>query len=282
MDLDGIQAQLCFPQLPRFAGTLFLEGEDRSLALDCVRAYNDFVIDEWCGAAPGRFIPMVILPLWDPALAVEEIERTGKKGAKAIAFPENPVPLGLPSFHTDHWNPVFAAAQELDAPLCLHFGTSGSSPNPAPDAPGIVPMSLMGLNSMSTTADLIFSDVFHEFPNLKVVLAEGGIGWIPWLVERLDHMWGLHRHYTGVNTTVPPSELFHKHMFGCFVDDPVGITLRHQIGIDNILWECDYPHSDSFWPHARERLTEQLAEVPDNEVHAIVENNARRLFNFFE
>lgn len=280
MDEDGIQAQLCFPQFPRFAGTLFLEGEDKELALLCVKAYNDFMLDEWCGQAPDRFIPMMIMPLWDIDECVKEIERTSDRGAKAISFPENPSPLGLPSFHTDGWDPVFAIAQERELPLCMHFGTSGQVPVTSPDAPTIVAMALMGCNSMSATADIIFSPTFKKFPNLKVAFSEGGTGWIPWLKERIDNAWNRHRHYLDLWMDEKPSQIFNRNIFGCFIDDETGIALRDKIGVNNIMWECDYPHSDSDWPHARKRFAEVMADVPDADVHRIGELNARELFHF--
>jgi predicted TIM-barrel fold metal-dependent hydrolase len=280
MDEDGIWAQLCFPTFPRFAGTMFLEGVDRELADLSVRAYNDFMIEEWCGTVPGRQIPMIITQLWDPALAAQEIERCAAKGAKAVSFVENPVPLGLPSFHTEHWDPIFAAAQETGMPLCMHFGTSGAMPITAPDAPFITMIVLMGTNSMSTTVDLLFSPVFQRFPRLKVALSEGGVGWIPYILERADYAWERHRYYTGINQEARPSEVFREHFWGCFIDDEAGMRERHAIGVDRITWECDYPHSDSNWPHARERLGEMLADVPDDEAHQIAELNARTLLNF--
>ena len=280
MDLDGVWGAMCFPSFPRFAGTVFLEGQDRELARLCVQAWNDFVLEEWCAAAPDRLIPLIILPLWDVAACVAEIHRTAAKGAKAISFPENPSPLGLPSFHTDHWDPVFSAAEETDMPLCLHFGTSGKPPVTAPDAPFAVTIALFGCNSMYATADLLFSPVFHRFDRLQVALSEGGIGWIPYLLERLDYTWERHRYYTGINQEVAPSDLFRRHFSGCFIDDEFGVSVRHAIGVDRITWECDYPHSDSNWPHARKRAAETLAGVPDDEVHRIVELNARALFHF--
>lgn len=280
MDLDGVWGALCFPSFPRFAGTVFLEGEDKELALLCVQAWNDFVLDEWCAPARDRFIPVVILPLWDVSLCVAEIHRSAAKGAKAISFPENPVPLGLPSFHTDHWDPVFSAAEETGMPLTMHFGTSGRPPITAPEAPMAVMITLFGCNSMYATADLLFSPVFHKHPELKVGLSEGGIGWMPYLMERIDGTWERHRFYQNVNQDVRPSELFTKHMHGCFIDDRFGVEVRHKIGVDNITWECDYPHSDSYWPKSRSYAAEVLADVPDDEVHRIVELNARRLYNF--
>ncbi|GAA0556184.1 amidohydrolase family protein [Actinomadura livida] len=280
MDIDGVWGAMCFPSFPRFAGTVFLEGEDRELAHLCVRAWNDYVLDEWCAAAPDRFIPLIILPLWDVDLCVAEIQRCAARGAKAIAFPENPVPLGLPSFHTDHWDPVLSAAEEADMPLCMHFGTSGQAPITAPEAPMAVMIALFGCNSMYATADLLFSPVFHRHPRLKIGLSEGGIGWIPYLLERIDGTWERHRHYQNINHDVRPSELFARHIHGCFIDDEFGIQARHAIGIDNITWECDYPHSDSYWPKSRAIAAERLAGVPDDEAHKIVELNTRRLYNF--
>jgi predicted TIM-barrel fold metal-dependent hydrolase len=280
MDLDGVQAQLCFPSFPKFAGTVFLAGEDRELARLCVAAYNDFMLDEWCASAPDRLIPLILVPFWDPLLAAAEIERCAAKGAKAVSFPENPAPLGLPSFHTDHWDPILSAAQETGMPLCMHFGSSGKAPATADDAPFAVSIALFGCNSMYTTADLLFSRVFHKFDRLKVALSEGGIGWVPYMLERIDYTWERHKHYTGVDLHTRPSDLFRKHIWGCFIDDEAGIKNRHDVGIDRITWECDYPHSDSNWPESRLRAAEVLAAVPDDEVHRMVELNARELLGF--
>ncbi|VFA88403.1 Predicted metal-dependent hydrolase of the TIM-barrel fold [Gordonia paraffinivorans] len=280
MDVDGVHAALCFPSFPRFAGTVFLEGEDKELAHLCVQAWNDYVLDEWCPTAPDRYIPMVILPLWDTDLAIAEIHRTAEKGSRAIAFVENPVPLGLPSFHTDHWDGVFDACEETGQVLSIHFGTSGKPPITAPEAPMAVMIALFGCNSMYATADLLFSPVFHRHPKLKFALSEGGIGWVPYMLERIDATWEKHRYYQNINQTVRPSDLFREHMFGCFISDQHGIDNRHEVGIDNITWECDYPHSDSNWPHSRKVVAEQMRDVPDEDVHKMVELNARKLFRF--
>jgi predicted TIM-barrel fold metal-dependent hydrolase len=279
MDEDGVFGAACFPTFPKFAGTTFLQAQDKDLALLCVRAYNDFIIDEWCATDPDRLIPIVILPLWDPQASAAEIERCAAKGARAITFPENPVPLGLPSFHTDHWDPVFAAAQAADLPLCMHFGTSGQIPTTSPDAPFPVSFVIIGCNSMATMTDLLYSPVFHKFDRLKIALSEGGIGWMPYIVERADYVWDRHGAYGGLDLSKRPSQLFREHFWGCFLHDEAGIRERQTIGIDRIMWEADYPHSDSVWPLARKRAEELLADVPDDEVRRIVELNARDLFH---
>ena len=279
MDVDGVHAQMCFPSFPGFAGSTFLAATDRELAGACVRAWNDFILDEWCAAAPGRFIQMVILPFWDIDASVAEIERVAAKGAKAISFTESPHGIGLPSYHSDHWDPMLAAAQDAELPLCLHFG-SGGVPAFAPDAPFAVAIALFATNAQFATVDLLLSPVFHKFPRLRVALSEGGIGWMPYVLERVDYVWERHRWYTGVNTEVRPSDLFTGHIFGCFIEDHAGLALRELIGIGSIMFESDYPHSDSNFPASREKLAGALANVPDEDARRIAEGNARQLFHF--
>ncbi|MGW0593735.1 amidohydrolase family protein [Streptosporangium sp. NPDC002607] len=282
MDTEGVWAQLCFPNMGGFAGTVFSRSKDLELGRLCVQAYNDFILDEWCAYAPDRQIPLVMVPWWDVEESVREIHRTAAKGAKSFTFVELPHRLGLPSWHTDHWDPLLAAAQETDMPLSLHFG-SGGSPDVSAEGSSTnftVAISLFGLNSMSATSELLLSPVFHKFPNLKIALSEGGIGWMPYMVERIDFVWERHRWYNDVNRAVRPSDLFRKHIFGCFISDNAGIAARHTIGIDNIMFESDYPHSDSNWPNTRKMLAEALVDVPEDEARKMVELNARRVYNF--
>jgi predicted TIM-barrel fold metal-dependent hydrolase len=279
MDLDGVHAQMCFPSFPGFAGSTFLNATDKDLAAACVSAWNDFILDEWSAAAPGRFVPMVLVPFWDVAASIAEIERVAAKGAKAITFTESPHGLGLPSYHSGHWDPMLAAAQDADLPLCLHFG-SGGVPTFAPDAPFAVAIALFATNAQFATVDLLLSPVFHKFPRLRVALSEGGIGWIPYVLERTDYTWERHRWYTGVNKDVRPSDLFADHIFGCFIEDHAGLAMRDLIGVGNIMFEGDYPHSDSNFPASREKLTGSLASVADADARLIAEGNARRVFNF--
>jgi predicted TIM-barrel fold metal-dependent hydrolase len=280
MDLDGVKVQLCFPSFARFAGQTFLDGQDKKLSLLCVQAYNDFVLEEWCAAGPDRFIPMIILPLWDPGLAAMEMRRSYDKGARAVAFVENPAPLGLPSFHTDHWDPVFNVAEETGLVMCTHFGTSSKPPITAEDAPIAVRIALYGCNLMYATVDLLYSQVLHKHPQLKFALSEGGIGWIPYIVENADYIWERHWYHSKLNRDIRPSELFRKHFWGCFIEDEHGLAARHEIGVDRIMWEGDYPHSDGPWPNARQHVADMMKDVPDEEVQQIVEGNARKLFSF--
>jgi len=279
MDADGIWAQLPFPTFPGFAGSTLFAADDKELATACVAAYNDFMIDEWCAFSPERQIPLVLVPFWDVQAATREVERVAAKGAKAITFTEAPHALGLPSFHSDHWDPFLAAAQDADLPLCLHFG-SGGVPAVAPDSPFIVSIALFGLNSQQTTVDLLLSPVFRKFPRLKVALSEGGIGWMPYILERTDYSWDRHRWYQDVDRETRPSDIFRDHIFGCFIADEAGLRNLDLIGEDNVMFEGDYPHSDSNWPNSRKMLAESLIDVPDDTARKIAELNARRVFNF--
>lgn len=287
MDEEGVWAQLNFPNWAGFAGGRFRNTNDPELAIACVKAYNDFVFEEWIPAAPDRYIPMVILPFWDIGAAAAELQRCASLGAKAFSFPDNPANLGCPSFHSDHWEPVWSVAEEADLPVCMHFGSGGIKTALSDDAPMAAWTSIMGSTLSHSMVDLCFSPVFHGHPKLKVVYSEGQIGWMPFFVQRMDQVWSRYRWFrpTGklakrINPDIAPSELFQRHIWGCFIDDPVGIQMRYEIGVEKILFEADYPHDDSHWPNTRADLAQQLKDVPDHEIKMIVEDNARELFRF--
>ena len=288
MDIDGVHAALSFPSFPGFGGGVFHRAKDKDLALACVRAWNDFQVDEWCAAAPDRLIPLGILPTWDAQLAADEVDRLAQLGTRAVSFPDSPVPLGLQSFHhPSHWEVLWDAGERADMRFCLHFGAGGyvpgfsfANPNPADMAPFAVAIATFSTNLMWTTADLVFSGMLQRHPNIKFMLSEGGIGWIPYILERLDYTWERHRWYQNISRTDRPSDLFRKHIWGCFIDDVHGVGARDVIGVENILIEVDYPHSDSNWPNSRKRIAENLREVDDHDAHRIVELNARELLHF--
>ncbi|HEX4019291.1 MAG TPA: amidohydrolase family protein [Frankiaceae bacterium] len=277
MDADGIDASLAFPQFPRFAGQAFLEAKDRDLALLCVRAWNDFVIDEWCATSPQRLIPLSIVPMWDAQLAADEVRRTAALGSRAITFSENPAALGLSSFWSSDWDPLFAALEETGNPLCLHIGSSSRPIIPHGDAPIAEIIALLGLLSMQTLVDLLLSPLFERHPRLTVMLSEGGIGWVPYVLERLEQVYDRHRHHSKINVKMTPTESFREHVWTCFIRDEAGIEARHRIGVDKIMFEGDYPHSDSVWPNSRKSLAEQLANVPDGEARLIAGETAAKL-----
>ena len=295
MDTAQVSASLCFPSFPRFAGQEFLEADDKHLALECVRIYNDWMIDEWCGAAPGRLIPLVILPLWDEGLASAELERSAAKGAKAFTFPENPYKLGLPSIYDKdrYWEPLLRRAGELGLPACTHIGSSSALPQSSPDASIEAALTLLPVNLMTTMIDWIFSGIFTRAPELKLCLSEGGIGWIPYALERCDHSFSqresafIRARNNGLEHLVDyhdldtlPSEVFAEHVFACLLDEPFGSSVLDKMPLDNVMVEVDYPHADTSWPTSPSLIGGQLAGLSPGRRDDVLQGNARRVFDF--
>jgi len=271
-----------FPSFPGFAARLFAT-EDVDFSLALVRAYNDWHIDEWCGAYPGRFIPMALPAIWDAELCAAEVRRVADKGCRSLTFTENPAALGYPSFHSEHWDPLWRALTDTGTILNVHIGSSGRLTIPAVDCPPDVMITLQPMNIVSAAADLLWSRVIKEYPSIKIALSEGGTGWIPYFLERVDRTFEMHATWTLQDFGGKlPSEVFREHFLTCFISDPLGVRLRHEIGIDNICWEADYPHSDSMWPGAPEELHEVLEryEVPDEDINKMTHENAMRWYSF--
>jgi Amidohydrolase len=281
MNANGVLGSMCFPSFPQFCGQLFARTADKDVALAMIRAYNDWHIEGWCGAEPGRFIPLSLPVLWDPALAADEVRRVAGRGCHAVTFSENPEKLGWPSFHSDHWDPFWQACADEGTVVCLHIGSSSQLVVTSVEAPIDVMISLQPMNVVQAAADLLWSPVLRKFPDLRIALSEGGIGWIPYLLERVDYVYEHHRAWTGQDFgSLLPSQLFKERIVTCFIDDAFGVDNRRYLNLDNITWECDYPHSDSTWPHAPESAMKYLADVPDDEIDKITHLNAMRIFAY--
>ncbi|MEV5651991.1 amidohydrolase family protein [Nocardia sp. NPDC052254] len=282
MNAGGILASMNFPSFPGFAARLFAT-EDPEFSLALVRAYNDWHIDEWCGAHPGRFIPMALPVIWDAQACAAEVRRVADMGVHSLTFSENPAALGYPSFHDEYWNPLWKALVDTDTVLSVHIGSSGRLSIPAVDSPPDVMITLQPLNIVQAAADLLWSKPVKDYPDLKIALSEGGTGWIPYFLERVDRTFEMHSAWTLQDFGGKlPSEVFRDHFLTCFISDPIGVRLRHEIGVDNISWEMDYPHSDSMWPDAPEVLYEVLRteQVPDDEIDKMTHLNAMRWYSF--
>jgi predicted TIM-barrel fold metal-dependent hydrolase len=283
MSANGLLGSLNFPSLPGFAGRLFAALDDKDAALAFCRAYNDWHIEEWCGYAPERFIPLAIPPIWDAAAIGDEVRRVAKKGCHAITFPENPVPLGLPSLHSDYWDPFWQACSDEGTVVCMHIGSSGKLAITAPDAPIDVLINLQPMNIVQAAADVLFSPMIRKFPDVTIALSEGGIGWIPYFLERIDHTYKVHRAWTFADFGGKlPSEVFMERMILCFIEDDFGARQAREIGVDRICIETDYPHSDAVWPNAPERTMEAFGptDLTDDEINRITHLNAMKFFQY--
>ena len=189
MDAGGVLASMNFPSFPTFTARTFFRADDVDLSNALVRAYNDWHIDEWCGAYPGRFIPMAVPAIWDPVETAAEVRRCAAKGCHSLSFTENPAALGYPSFHDDYWDPVWQACVDTGTVLSIHLGSSGRLAIPAVDSPPDVMITLQPMNIQSAAADLLWSRVIKTYPALRIALSEGGTGWVPYfLVPRRPHL----------------------------------------------------------------------------------------------
>jgi predicted TIM-barrel fold metal-dependent hydrolase len=281
MDANGVLGSMCFPSFPNLCGQLFSRSSDLDVGLAVLQAYNDWHIDEWCGSAPGRFIPLMIPPIWDPEAMADEVRRCAAKGCHAVSFSENPSKLKRPSFHDDYWDPFWSACVDEDMIVCLHIGSSSHLAITAPDAPIDVLITLQPINIVQAAADLLWSPVLRKFGDLRVALSEGGIGWIPYFCERVDWIYTRHHQWTGQDFGGRlPSEVFLERIVLCFIDDPAGMANLDRLNVDGVCWEADYPHSDSTWPISPETLWPSIDGVDPDAVDRITHGNAMRHFRF--
>lgn len=279
MVANHVDHSLCFPTFPRFCGQTFTEAKDRELALACVYAYNDWMVEEWCGESNGVNIPLTLIPLWDAQLAADEVHRNAARGSKAVCFSEIPPHLGLPSIHTGYWDPFFAACEETGTVVNMHIGSSSRMPATSPDAPIAVAASLSFNNSMASLSDFLFSGVLVRFPKLTLAYSEGQIGWLPYILERVDDVWKEHRAWGGVADQIPepPSSYYYRQVYGCFFRDQHGLDSLDKVGEDNITFETDYPHTDSTWPNTLDVVTEMTSGLTDEQRYKVLRGNAIKM-----
>jgi predicted TIM-barrel fold metal-dependent hydrolase len=278
MDINGVAASLNFPSAPfGFAGQGFMRMMDPVLGLASMRAFNDWVYEEWYSPYPDRIIPCQVTWLHDPKLAAAEIERNAARGFRAVSFSENPWKLGLPSMHQRHWDPFLGACEETETVINLHVGSSSETFVPGPDSVSVLGI-LFPINGFAACADWLYAGVPVRFPKIKIALSEGGIGWVPMMLDRLEYT---SRH--GVSSHLPfgdmtPVELLHRNFWFTTFSDPRTLALRDEIGIDRIMIETDYPHSDSSWPDTQELLAKQLKGFSKEEADKVTFDNAAALY----
>jgi len=281
MNANGVLGSLNFAQFPGFSGVRFMRQEDKALALATIQAYNDWHMHEWAGPYPDRIIPLALLPLWDIKLTLAELDRMVKLGVHAISFTDNPALIGLPSLHDPYWEPLWSACEEANVVICAHIGTGASADHASDLSPISAWITSMPISIANSAADWLFASFWKDHPKLKIALSEGSIGWVPYFLERAECTVRQHGQWTNLNLGgLSPTEIFRRHFITCFIEDDFGLKNRHEIGIDNITWECDYPHSDTQWPHAPEMLWEAVKQLPKEEIDKITHLNANRDFSF--
>jgi predicted TIM-barrel fold metal-dependent hydrolase len=279
MDLNGLYASICFPSyLAGFGGANFNRFPNHELGLACVRAWNDWHLEAWAGAYPDRIIPCQLPWYHDPELGAKMIYENAERGFKAVSFCEAPDKLGFPTLHTGHWDPIMRACADTGTVVNLHIGSSGASPSTTADAPPDVPGVLFFAYAIFAAVDWLYSLIPVRFPDLRICLSEGGIGWVPGLLDRLDHMESYHDMYGTWTDELTPAEVLTRNFWYCAVEDQSTFALRHRIGVENILLESDYPHCDSTWPHTQKTIEEEIGGLPADDIRKITWENASNLY----
>ncbi|TSD40309.1 amidohydrolase [Rhodococcus sp. KBS0724] len=281
MTSQHVEASLAFPTFPRFCGQALSEQttDDRVFGLACVEAYNNFMVEEWCGDSDGRMIPLPVVPLWDPVLAAAEVRRNAARGVRAVAFSEIVGHLGYPSIHNKNWDPFFEACEETETVICMHIGSSSKMMPLPPEAPDIIAPTLQFTNSYTSMADFVFSGVLDRYPALKLAYSEGQAGWMPYAIERMDHAYLHHTWGHGDHKIEElPSTYIRRNMFGCIFADRHAIENAALIGDKNIMFEVDFPHADGPYPRTLEHLSAQFEGIDAATTYRIVRGNANQLF----
>ena len=278
MDINGVWASLNFPsQITGFCGRVFFNARDRELGAACIRAWNDWLYEEWHLAHPERIIPLGITYLADPELAVAEIRRNAERGFRSVTFPERPHVIGLPSlWDRDHWGPIIAACAETGTVISLHVGSSGLMDHP-PGAPTLqVGATLFGQQSLRACVEWLWSGWAIEHPDLRIAMSEGGIGWVAMLLDRLDYI--IDRSGYGLGWDERPADVLKRNFWFCTLDDPSTIDTRHRIGVENVMVEVDYPHGDGTWPDTQLVIEKHWGHIPAAELRAMCCENAAALY----
>ena len=285
MDLAGISASVCFPSLiAGFAGTVFARSQDPELGVACVRAWNQWHHEVWASTYPGRIIPIQLTWLPDPVIAAEMVRQNAERGFRALSFTEFPSRAGFPSVRTGHWDPLLQACQETETVLCLHTGSGSWAPVPSDDPPFEMLPTLFPINAYLAAADWLWSGACTRFPDLKIAMSEGGIGWVNMLADRVDYV--LDHSASGVDggnwhDDRKPSEVLATSFWFCTIDDPSTLDgVLDRFGPDHVLLEVDYPHADSSWPDTQRVIPDTIGHLPPEVVAKLTHENAEALFRW--
>jgi uncharacterized protein len=295
MDSYGIHAQILYPNVALFNSSLLQAVDDPELMLSYVRAYNDWQTD-WSSEAPDRLIPMTSLPFWDLEASLAELQRCADMGHRGMIFSQEPKNFGLPRLTDRHWDPLWAAAQEIGHPVNFHIASGDMSL--LDEAHGALELgehanyASMGVSffmgNARTLAQLICGGICHRFPDLNFVSVESGIGWIPFALDSLDWQWkncGVHLEHPEYELL--PSEFFARQIYGCFwFETDTAISAIERLGADNVLYETDFPHPTSMSPGPAsgaiapdEYLEKNFGHLPEETLRKVLHDNAARLYH---
>jgi predicted TIM-barrel fold metal-dependent hydrolase len=273
MDSDGVHAQVIY----NFLNWSFT---DQELKTACVQAFNTWLAEEMCRAAPDRLIGLATLPGHDGAAAVAELHRAARIGLKGVIF--DVFGATKPIFDPE-WEPLWAAASEAGMPVSVHTGAGTFSINKLPSGtPWKFPAfaAILGMQLEEVMVSMIFSGILERHPKLKFVLGEAGIGWIPFVLERLEYE--VKQFYAvagGVPIKRSPREIFNAQVFSTFQDETLGVKLIPEIGVGNVMWAADYPHGDGTFPNSKDVIQRMFGNADAETRRKVLGGNAKALYN---
>jgi predicted TIM-barrel fold metal-dependent hydrolase len=297
MNLDGVDANVIYPSnfiVSLYDGTRL---RDPKAYNALIRAYNDWMWEEYCAVAPDRLIGLALMPASGVEAAIAEMEHCARIGVKGIELSTFPSGRVNPTPEDDRF---WAAALDLDMPVTIHgsvhklrYPYAGDRfrfplepvmfDNHSRGENFIQRLAEGALNGGTDMVKLIVAGVFDRFPRLKIYWGENQIGWVPHYLEEMDHEYRAHGHWAeklyGVELSRLPSEYVHEHAHWGFVHNRVGVEMRHKIGVDKLMWGNDFPHVRTEWPHSMEVIDDQFAGVPDDERYQMVCGNAIAYFH---
>jgi predicted TIM-barrel fold metal-dependent hydrolase len=278
MDVDGVDAEILFP--PQRAMLTLMKNKDTDAHLAGIRAYNRWLRDGFCAPDPNRLVGMFQIPNVGIATSVAEIERAKKEGYRGVAISAWPSGGDNLSRADD---PFWAAAADLDMPVSIHLLLAAAQTKTvgSPEAAVAIGATAFSL-TMPLITELIFQGVFDHHPRLRMAAVETGVGWIPHFLEMTDDRYWRNRVWAKTNLEKVPSQYFHDHWLATFIVDRNGITVRHQVGVDNMAWSTDFPHHGNDWPYSRRVIDGLMADVPEEERHKIVCANAGRFWGLMD
>jgi predicted TIM-barrel fold metal-dependent hydrolase len=282
MDVDGIDAALVYP--PQRTMGYFMTAGDREFHLAGIEAFNNWLVQEFCAAAPERLGAVAQIPNAGIEAAVAELGRVKALGARGVSI--TTWPSGNPTC-TAADDPFWAAAEEAGLPVAIHIALVTTATPRQGAGPGGGARKLFGLATTMAAmprimAEMIFAGVFDRFPGLRIVANEVGAGWVPVLLQDLDDRWWRNRSWAGVTLARLPSDYFRTNWTVGFIRDPYGVRNRHDVGVDNMVWASDFPHHVNDWPYSRRLINEMCLGVPEEERRKLFCENAGRLYGFLD
>ena len=274
IDVDRVDAEILFPT-PRPSAAMFWHNEDREFHLAQIRAYNDW-LSEYASHNPERLAGLALLPTSGAQDAIDEYKRAlalpGIRGVTLGQWPEGGVELTKAS------DPFFAEAERIGLPLAIHVAMIGEAPGGRERNKYAFGGEFRVHDVPIRALQLINTGALDRFPDLKFAFVEVDCGWVPYVMEQLDDRFKRYPSAARPRIKMRPSEYFPRHFYWVYVTDAYAIRNRAMIGVENMLWSSDYPHSGTDWPHSWRTIEEHFVGVPEDEKHLILAGNAERLY----